>query len=197
MDTLSGYAHRPFAFVLRYLRQRLAPHVVILSCVIGAVASSVGTQYGVKSLVDALSGAGREPWGAFSLLVFLIAADNLLWRLASWVASFTFVGVTGDLRRDLFRHLTGHSLGYFADRMPGTLSSRITAASNAIYAVVSGRAKITADGGFDEVLERGDVTAMPCWHAHAIEAAEDAVVFRVTDEPIFAKLGLTRTARNG
>jgi gentisate 1,2-dioxygenase len=66
--------------------------------------------------------------------------------------------------------------------------------TNAIYAVVSGKARITADGGFDEVLDRGDVTAMPCWHSHEIEAVEDAVVFRVTDEPIFAKLGLVRTA---
>ena len=37
----------------------------------------------------------------------LIAADNLLWRVASWIANYAFVGVTGDLRRDLFRHLTG------------------------------------------------------------------------------------------
>jgi hypothetical protein len=35
----------------------------------------------------------------------LIAADNLLWRVASWIASYTFVAVTGDLRRDLFRAL--------------------------------------------------------------------------------------------
>ena len=65
----------------------------------------------------------------------LIAADNLLWRLAGWVASFTFVRVTGDLRRDLFRHLTGHSPSYFADRLPGMLTSRITATSNAVYTV--------------------------------------------------------------
>ena len=61
-------------------------------------------------------------WFAFALLVSLIAADNLLWRLAGWIASFTFVRVTGDLRRDLFRHLTGHSPNYFADRLPGMLT---------------------------------------------------------------------------
>jgi len=66
--------------------------------------------------------------------------------------------------------------------------------TNNIYAVVSGEARISAEGGFAEVLDRGDVAAMPCWHAHAIEAVEDAVVFRVTDEPILAKLGLVRTA---
>jgi ATP-binding cassette, subfamily B, bacterial len=37
------------------------------------------------------------------------------------------------LRRDLFRHLTGHAPSYFADRMPGTLTSRVTATSNAVY----------------------------------------------------------------
>jgi ATP-binding cassette subfamily B protein len=41
--------------------------------------------------------------------------------------------VTGDLRRDLFRHLTGHAPNYFAERMPGTLKSRITATSNAVF----------------------------------------------------------------
>ena len=63
----------------------------------------------------------------------LIAADNLLWRVASWIANYAFVGVTGDLRRDLFRHLMGHSPGYFADRMPGMLTSRVTATSNAVF----------------------------------------------------------------
>src|SRR5213076_1712999 len=69
----------------------------------------------------------------FVFLLSLIAADNFLWRIASWTASFTFVGVTGDLRRDIFRHLTGHSPSYFADRLPGMLTSRITATSNAVF----------------------------------------------------------------
>jgi ATP-binding cassette, subfamily B, bacterial len=138
MDNLSGYAHRPFAFVLRYIRQRPASHLVIFSSVIAAVACSVGTQYGVKFLVDGLSRgpiAADHVWVAFALLVSLIAADNFLWRIAGWIASFTFVGVTGDLRRDMFRHLTGHAPSYFSDRLPGMLTSRITATSNAVFSV--------------------------------------------------------------
>ena len=138
MDHLSGYAHRPFPFVLRYLRQRLAAHVVILSAVVAAVACSVGTQYGVKNLVDSLSAGPTLDggvWLAFVFLMSLIAADNFLWRIASWTASFTFVGVTGDLRRDMFRHLTGHAPSYFSDRLPGMLTSRITATSNAVFTV--------------------------------------------------------------
>ena len=138
MDQLSGYAHRPFPFVLRYLRERPISHLVILGSVLGAVTCSVGTQYGVKFLVDSLSGGpahATNVWLAFVLLMSLIASDNFLWRIASWVASFTFVGVTGDLRRDMFRHLTGHAPSYFSDRLPGMLTSRITATSNAIFTV--------------------------------------------------------------
>jgi ATP-binding cassette subfamily B protein len=134
MADLCGYAERPLAFAFRYVRSRPWSHVIILAAVLGAVACSVGTQYGVKFLVDTLSnGRNAAVWAAFCLLGSLIAADNLLWRVASWIANFAFVGVTGDLRRDLFRHLTGHSPAYFSDRLPGTLTSRVTATSNAVF----------------------------------------------------------------
>jgi ATP-binding cassette subfamily B protein len=135
MNDLCRYATHPLGFVYRYVRLRPGSHLLILIAVLAAVACSVSTQYGVKYLVDTLSGGqvGGGIWVAFLLLVCLIAADNLLWRLASWVANFTFVGVTGDLRRDLFRHLTGHSPSYFADRLPGMLTSRVTATSNAVF----------------------------------------------------------------
>jgi ATP-binding cassette, subfamily B, bacterial len=142
MDDFCRYAGRPLGFMFRYIRLRPETHLLILTAVVAAVACSVSTQYGVKYLVDTLSGSqtlasqvDKGVWIAFLLLVCLIAADNLLWRLASWVANFTFVGVTGDLRRDLFRHLTGHSPGYFADRLPGMLTSRVTATSNAVFTV--------------------------------------------------------------
>jgi gentisate 1,2-dioxygenase len=74
----------------------------------------------------------------------------------------------------------------------GRIESPKTTA-NAIYAVVSGKARFIA-AEFDETLGVGDVCAMPCWHDHLIEAPENTVVFKVTDEPIFSKLGLLRTA---
>src|SRR5580765_589812 len=138
LDNLSGYADRPFPFVMRYLRRRLGSHLAILLAVVAAVACSVGTQYGVKYLVDALSAGPAHSggvWLAFIFLISLIASDVLLWRIASWTASFTFVGVTGDLRRDIFRHLTGHAPSYFVDRLPGMLTSRISATSNAVFTV--------------------------------------------------------------
>src|SRR6516225_7347654 len=137
MEHADRYAGRPVAFLFRYVSARAKSHAVILLAVLAAVGCSVGAQYGLKILVDTLAGNSHaeaaSAWLAFLLLVALIGADNLLWRVASFVASYTFVAVTGDLRRDLFRHLTGHAPSYFADRMPGTLSSRITATSNAVY----------------------------------------------------------------
>jgi ATP-binding cassette, subfamily B, bacterial len=134
MDDICAYASRPLAFVFRYVRLRPISHTIILATVLGAVTCSVGTQYGIKYLVDVLSNHnGDGAWMAFCLLGSLIAADNLLWRIASWIANFAFVGVTGDLRRDLFQHLTGHSPAYFADRPPGALASRVTATSNAVF----------------------------------------------------------------
>jgi ATP-binding cassette subfamily B protein len=137
MDRLSSYATRPIAFLLRYVRRRTLAHAAILAAVISAVGCSVSTQYGVKFLVDTLSAGpgGDAVWLAFGLLVSLIAADNLLWRLAGWIASHAFVGVTGDLRSELFRYLTGHAPSYFAQRLSGTLTGRVTATSNAAFAV--------------------------------------------------------------
>src|SRR5258705_2002948 len=138
MEEACRSADRPVAFLRRYVTMRPLAHAAILTAVLAAVGCSVGAQYGVKLLVDTLAGglstaASSAAWLAFALLVGLIAADNLLWRLAGVIAGYAFVGVTGDLRRDLFRHLTGQSPGYFADRMPGTLTGRITATSNAVY----------------------------------------------------------------
>src|SRR6266545_646898 len=139
MQDACRYSDRPLAFLARYVRRRPVAYAAIATAVGAAVGCSVGAQYGVKILVDTLAGGlyvgthARDAWLGFLLLATLIAADNLLWRVSSWIASYTFVAVTGDLRRDLFRHLTGHAPSYFADRMPGTLTSRITATSNAVF----------------------------------------------------------------
>ncbi len=131
----------PLGFVLCYVREHWLGHTIVITSVLAAVGCGIGSQYAVKYLVDVLSAgpaaAASPVWTAFALLAGLIAADNMMWRVGGWTASHTFVSVTGALRRDLFRHLTGHSPAYFADRSPGTLASRITATANAIYTIES------------------------------------------------------------
>jgi ATP-binding cassette subfamily B protein len=138
LGNLSRFADRPFAFFAHYVRVRPVSHALVAGTVLAAVACSVGTQYGVRLLVDTLSAGiahSAQVWTAFGILITLVACDNLLWRVASYIASYAFIGVSGDLRNDLFRHLTGHAPSYFSDRLPGTLTSRITATSNAVFTI--------------------------------------------------------------
>ena len=136
-DDLTKYGSRTLAFLGRYIRSRAASHLAIAGGVLAAVGCSVSTQYAIKRLVDALSAPSHSgnPWFPLCLVLLLIAADNLFWRVGGFIASFTFVRVTGDIRADLFRHLTGHAPGYFAKRMPGMLTSRVTATSNAVFTI--------------------------------------------------------------
>ena len=130
-------APRPLAFMFRYVMHHKLHHLTILASVLVAVAAVVGSSYAVNNLVNTLTayhgGSMRPVWSAVALLGILIAVDNMAWRIGGWVSTYAFVEVTGDLRRDLFRHLTGHAPSYFADRMPGTLAGRITATSNAMF----------------------------------------------------------------
>ncbi|HTI19031.1 MAG TPA: ABC transporter ATP-binding protein [Trinickia sp.] len=133
---LSSYADRPLAFLMSYIRRHPLAHAIVLASVIAAVGCALASQYAIKHLIDVLAMGRHHPgplWVAFGILVGLIASDNLLWRVGGWVAAHTFVNVTGDLRRDLFQYLSGHSPTYYAERQPGTLASRITATSNAVY----------------------------------------------------------------
>src|SRR5262249_32216599 len=104
MDGVCRYAQRPLAFLGRYVRQRPLRPAAILVAVLGAVGCSVSAQYGVKFLVDTLAGARAADgaWLAFALLVSLILADKLLWRLARWVASGTLVAGNPDVGPRLF-----------------------------------------------------------------------------------------------
>jgi gentisate 1,2-dioxygenase len=79
-------------------------------------------------------------------------------------------------------------------RLPaGTRADVAKTTTNSIYSPVSGSVRFTAEDGTDETLGPGDVIAMPCWHTHSYRAESDTVMFRVSDEPLLAKLGLVRT----
>jgi ATP-binding cassette subfamily B protein len=139
--SLAALRGRPLAFLFRYIRLHPVGHAVVFVSVLIAVACSVSTQFGLKHLIDVIS-RGQQAgaplvWGAFAILCALVAADNLLWRVAGFTAHRTFVAVTGDIRRDLFAYLSGHAPGFFAARLPGGLASRVSSSANNAFIVAN------------------------------------------------------------
>jgi len=139
--SLPRYASRgPIRFLLHYVGRRAISHSIVLVSVLAAVGCAVGSQYAVKLLVDTL-GSGKPTdfalWSAVGLLLGLVAGDNLLWRLAGWVSTYAFVVVGGDIRLELFNHLSGHGTRYFVERFPGALAGRITVAATAAWTIES------------------------------------------------------------
>jgi gentisate 1,2-dioxygenase len=74
---------------------------------------------------------------------------------------------------------------------PRTRTATHQTTANNIYAIVKGHGATTIDGERFE-WSRGDVIAAPAWRPHFHEASEDALMFRVTDEPVMQRLGFLR-----
>src|SRR5258708_1350625 len=140
----------PTAFLLHYVGQRFGSHSVVLIAVLSAVACAIGSQYAVKNLVDVLGLPDARQgalWDAVGLLLALVAGDNLLWRLAGWIATYAFVAVGGDLRLDLFGHLSGHGSRYFTAQFPRALPGRIPTAANAAWSIENSPPSATIPAG--------------------------------------------------
>jgi len=78
---------------------------------------------------------------------------------------------------------------------PRVQTSPYRTTTNNIYAVVKGSGATTVDGERFE-WRRGDVIAAPAWRPHCHEAAADARLLRVTDEPVMQRLGFLRVEDN-
>jgi len=73
----------------------------------------------------------------------------------------------------------------------GTETQPYRTTANNIYSVVSGSGTTTIDGTAF-TWERGDVFVAPAWRPHVHRFASDAVLFRVTDEPLMEMLSMLR-----
>jgi gentisate 1,2-dioxygenase len=74
---------------------------------------------------------------------------------------------------------------------PGKRTATHRSTANNIFAVVRGSGTTTIDGECF-AWKRGDVMAAPAWRPHFHESSDDAILFRVTDEPVMRRLGFYR-----
>ncbi len=77
---------------------------------------------------------------------------------------------------------------------PRTKTATLQTTANNIYAVVRGSGVTNVDGE-RFAWRRGDVVAAPAWRPHSHEAGDDALLLRVTDEPVMQRLGFLRVER--
>jgi gentisate 1,2-dioxygenase len=84
------------------------------------------------------------------------------------------------------------TIGLYMMRLaPRVRTAPYRGTTNNIYAIVKGHGVTTVDGERFE-WNRGDVIAAPAWRPHFHESADDALMLRVTDEPVMARLGFLR-----
>jgi gentisate 1,2-dioxygenase len=76
---------------------------------------------------------------------------------------------------------------------PGVWTAPLQTTESNIYAVVQGSGVSRVDGEAF-AWSRGDVVAAPSWRPHQHKAESDAVLLRVSDEPVMRKLELLRVA---
>ncbi len=82
---------------------------------------------------------------------------------------------------------------YMMKLAPGIPTAPYRTTANNIYAVVRGEGASEIDGQRFE-WRRGDVVAAPAWRPHWHEASGDAILLRVTDEPVMQRFGWWREA---
>jgi ATP-binding cassette subfamily B protein len=125
-------------FLWQYVRRHPLAYGCLAAIIVGGASCAVAVQYGMKLLVDTMSQAGRDShqiWWPFGLFIALIAIENVFWRLGGWLGCRTVVASCAEMRVDLFGHLTGHPMRYFAEHYAGALGSRISATGTAAGAV--------------------------------------------------------------
>jgi gentisate 1,2-dioxygenase len=80
---------------------------------------------------------------------------------------------------------------YMMRLAPGVRTAPYRATANNVYAVVQGEGVSTVDGERFE-WQRGDVIAAPAWRPHRHQATGEAILLRVSDEPVMQRFGWWR-----
>jgi ATP-binding cassette, subfamily B, bacterial len=130
-----AFPTRAVPFILHHVQRHRWLFGGLLCLMIGAASCAIAVQYGMRLLVDAMAVPGADTdrvWWPLVLFVVLIGLESVFWRLGGLLTSHSVIATSIDIRLDLFEHLSGHRLRFFADQLAGALGGRITAAAQSI-----------------------------------------------------------------
>ncbi|MGC2202025.1 MAG: ABC transporter ATP-binding protein, partial [Stellaceae bacterium] len=123
------FPRRSAAFLWHYIKRRPFLHLAALLSVIGAAAFASLSQYGLKLIVDAISGTPDHPaavWWGLAVFAGLVGGESVLWRSGSWFGYRAMLVDKKEAKLDLFNHLSGHCGRFFSDRLGGALAGRVS-----------------------------------------------------------------------
>lgn len=121
------FLHSPARFLLHYLAERPWSFLLLGMIVVAASAGSIGTQYAMKLLVDAMTmrSALNLVYASLALFIGLVVAESLLQRAAAFLLGHLTVKSGIQIRLDMFDYLTGHQMPFFQQQRAGSLGHRI------------------------------------------------------------------------
>jgi len=131
----------PWDFVLFVSRPyRMAALGGTFFVVLGGVLN-VGVAYVFKLITNsayalASGGSTAALWQATFAYVAISLLAVVFWRMSGFIGMYWSVGVRATSRYALSSYVTRHSHAYFADRFAGSISSKITQASNSAKDIV-------------------------------------------------------------
>jgi ATP-binding cassette subfamily B protein len=112
---------------------------LLAAVVVAASASSVGVQYAMKLLIDAMTAHAPQlthVQAALAAFVVLIALENLLLRGSVILLGRISTASGVRIRLDMFDYLVGHQLSFFQNQRAGSLGHRVGALTGSFSAVI-------------------------------------------------------------
>ncbi|MES1973204.1 MAG: ABC transporter ATP-binding protein [Pseudomonadota bacterium] len=129
----------PVRFLAHYVAIRPLGFALLTLIVVAAASSSVGVQYAMKLLIDAMTGRGHAlapVYTALAAFVGLVAFENLLLRVSATLLCQLTVSSAVRIRLDMFDYLTGHQLSFFQNQRAGSLGHRVGALTGSFSALI-------------------------------------------------------------
>jgi ATP-binding cassette subfamily B protein len=124
----------PYVFFLSKKYRFLAAGVFLMitfGCVLGT-----GNNYVFKKIIDSINAPGDLwLWGVVYALVFFFSAIS--WRMSGMLGMRWMVRACSDSYALLFGHLINHSSNYFDNRFAGSITSKVSNASEGVRRITS------------------------------------------------------------
>jgi hypothetical protein len=137
-DTLP-FLHSPTRFLLHYIAARPWIFLALGLLVAAASVSSIGVQYAMKLLIDAMTGGVRARstvYYALAGFLSLVILESLLQRAAALTLGQATVSSGVGIRLDMVNYLTGHQMPFFQNQRAGSLGHRISGLAGIFGAIV-------------------------------------------------------------